>query len=317
MKTIFLLFIILFALINPAFSQDLILIKSGEYFNCKIITEKQDQIEYNHQGDTVNVSLSLVAYYEKGYFEKDGNNIDSLRAQHSGNIEAKDTTNVAEINTSNEVVFNQNVAPKIKLSRLRIAINGGASYMLGENGGRNSIERDHINKLRLGLCISPSISYFFWDNLGLGLKYSYWNATNTTEDLYIRFSDGTMARGDWVSTVTLQQFEPALYMRLPSDKNFNAWVFFFSMGYLDYNYEETLASFKGSVEGETFTMGYGAGYDINFSDNLALNLELSFNMGSLTSLKYREGGQTRTINLEPDEAHSVSHINLTAGLIIK
>jgi hypothetical protein len=287
MKKILILFVSAFFTFT-GFSQDLIVTNEGDSLNCKITKIEPDKIHFthNHNGELRETFLpvSSVKVYQQDYFDKP--DIPLAKAQNRGNY-----------------------------PRVRLAAQGGWSYRIAKTPeGMSSLLEEYVKDLKSGYNLGADFSYFINEGIGLGFKYNYYKSNNHMDDVYIEYDDGTMDYGIMEDNIAINFYGPGFYTRSLSSNHNNALIAAISLGYISYKNEAVFITEDFTIEGSSFGMVLDLGYDIGISDDMAIGLQLSFTLGTLSKLEVDYGSHTETIELDPDNYENLSRIDLSIGL---
>jgi hypothetical protein len=287
MKKILILFVSAFFTFT-GFSQDLIVTNEGDSLNCKITKIEPDNIHFthNHNGELRETFLpvSSVKVYQQDYFDKP--DIPPAKTKSRGNY-----------------------------PRVRLAAQGGWSYQIAKSPeGMPSWLEEYVKDLKSGYNLGADFSYFINEGIGLGFKYNYYKSNNHMDDVYIEYDDGTMDYGIMEDNIAINFYGPGFYTRSLSANHNSALIAAISLGYLSYKNEAVLINESFTMEGSSFGMVLDLGYDIGISDDMAIGLQLSFTLGTLSKLEVDYGSHTETIELDPDNYENLSRIDLSIGL---
>ncbi|MEO6819540.1 MAG: hypothetical protein ABI266_08680 [Ginsengibacter sp.] len=286
MKTI-LTFTILLLLTTSIFSQDLIVKNDGDSINCKITKVKKDNIYFifNHKNETRNTLLPLTGVKEYKY----------------------------NFYTTSEV-------PKEKVVRyenyqhFRIAFNGGYSYQTAKVAdGVPSDFRDYVKGLKSGYHFGSDITYYFTEQLGLGIKYNVFKTSNKLDSIYLAGDIINNTFSKLSDDLTITFIGPAFSTRIINQNKRNAFLMDLSLGYMGYSNNKVLDE-NYKMTGSTMGMALDFGYDIGLSKNLSLGFQVSFITGTLFKYNWNDGTTMQTIKLEKGEYESLNRIDFSVGL---
>ena len=114
--------------------------------------------------------------------------------------------------------------------------------------------------------------------------------------------------------IGLTYIAPELMMRFYNKKKTNAFIMNIGIGYLGYVNNATLIYDFKITGGTPFGLSYDLGYDIMLTKGLALGIQGSFLLGTLSSVMVDDGTTKQTMDLGQDNKESLARINLTIGL---
>lgn len=289
MKSI--LFILAVVLYFPAqtIAQDLIVTDKGDSLNCKITKTRGDYIHFIFKfGDEIRSTLLpqyRVVVYEKDFFNR---------------TELPD--NIAQRNS--------------KHTKFRINVSGGYSYLLGRvSDNVPPFLRDYMKKLKSGYHLGADASFFFSENIGIGLKYSMFKTRNVIGNVVFLLdaeTDETMI-GLIKDDITQHYIGPAFCTRFYSKSKKTAFLSSISLGYINYrNYATQLYDF--TLTGSSVGLVWDFGIDFIVGDKLALGLGFACTLGSISSFKVNDGTSTHTLKLDAENSENISRLDLGIGL---
>ncbi len=199
-------------------------------------------------------------------------------------------------------------------SKWRIAVNGVPSFRIASlQDGLTNAEREYVRKLKSGYFFSGEVSHFVSETFGIGARYSMYRSRHQS-NMQIMLMDGTLITGEVSDNITIQYVGPSIISRYPQQDGKGMWYTDFSMGYIHYKNISTLGSSFLTIDGGSFGIGLGLGYDIVLSDQFGLGLGVSMVAGTLTKVNLRNGFSTTTIKLEEEEYEGLARVDITLGL---
>ena len=197
---------------------------------------------------------------------------------------------------------------------LRIAINGGYSYVLAEVSEAVPDDfKDYVNELKSGYHFGGDFTYYFSQPLGIGFRYYLFKTSNSMNDIYVEDASGHKTFGVMSDDLTISYIGPMFSLRYLSPYNKNTFFTNFSLGYMSYSNKRVVV-YNYKLTGSTFGVALDIGYDIGLSRNFSLGLQLSLNAGALVKYELDDGTTTKKIELEKDEYESLNRIDLSVGL---
>lgn len=136
--------------------------------------------------------------------------------------------------------------------------------------------------------------YFFDENIGVGLRYSYYNTSNK---LYEVFEDPNQAYSD---NIKVSYFGPQFSLRFLNRSKKNAFLLTTSIGYLSYNNNQNYSS-PTEITGSSLGLVSEVGYDIGIADNWSLGIQLGITSGFVKKLTYDDGVSTQVIEIPKNQ----------------
>lgn len=279
---------VFFALISiHLFSQDLIVTNEGDSLNCRITKIKTDNIyfTFKHKDEIRSTLLPLnqVKFHQYNYYQ-------------------------TSVVPADKVVGNE-IYP-----HFRAAINGGWSYRVAKLADNipSDFER-YMKDLKSGYHYGLDLSYYFSEQLGIGLKYYVYKSKNSIDDIYVTRPDGSTQNGKMSDDISIDFIGPFFSTRLLNATKKNSLILNLGIGYMGYK-DKTVLITDYTIKGNTLGLCWDIGYDIGISENLAIGFQFSYMIGTLTKYELFDGTKTETIKLEKDNYESLSRIDLSIGL---
>lgn len=267
------------------FGQDLIVTQEKDSVNCIITKENNGFIyfTFKHNGEIRNTLLSKdqVLYYQKGFFQE------------------------------SEVPADYKAKMKKIYPKWRVAISGGYSYRTARISDELGPDyHDYLRGLKNGYHLSAEVDYFFKSAIGVGATYIYSHAASSGKFLFENEAGEQVS--DYLSdNVNLHYIGPTFTTRLLNQKQTNAFIATFSLGYLRYVNHASIAMVPLKLTGETIGFLLGIGYDIGIAKNTAIGLQISLMGGSLKKEKmYINDAYQGDISTE----EGLGRIDLSIGL---
>jgi len=209
-----------------------------------------------------------------------------------------------------ETITTKSDAPIFHLSAT-----GGYGYRVTRVSDAEPFVQDYMKKLKSGFALEIDGHFIVNGKLGIDLSYSGFFASNTANDIFVTFEDGTTefgVKGDIRSNF----IGPSLMSSLPSANGLHCLHSVGGFGYLNYTNDSQVGNRIMTSKGATSGVFANLNYDIGLNESLKINLKFSAIAGALNKMEVDDGFITRTIDLQEQfgEAESLSRINLTAGL---
>lgn len=286
--TLILIFIV--AITHTVFSQDLLVTTKGDSLNCKILKVTKNEIRF--------------AYIQDGLVKDSSLSKPSISIYKFNRFAVNDTL---------EELAN---IPKKDYSNYRVAINYGLGYMLAPLS--DDISNDlapYFIDLKSGSLFSGDVAYFFSSYLGIGLKYTQFNTVNSKYPIYEidDRTDITLRTGSMSDDISIVFVGPYISTRVPSMYRNDAFLMNLSLGYMGYRNDKVVFD-DFLLKGKTIGLSLDFGYDIGFSKNIAMGIQLSLYSGYLSKYVMTDNLGSRTIILGEEQYESLSRLDLTIGL---
>jgi len=279
--------VLFLALLVPSFSQDLIITGDNDSINCKITRIKADNIyftfRYNDEIRSTLLPKSSVSYYQLDYFE------------------------VSEV-PADKIIRN----PEYR--HFRLSFMGGYSYRTVKLADDIQPDfRDYIKKLKSGYHLNGNLTYYVSEHFGIGLMYSFSNASNSLDNIYLEDEFGNRRYGVMSDDITITFVGPSFSSRVMNRNKTSALLTNLSLGYMGY-VDDLVVIDKYRKTGGTIGMALDFGYEIGLSEKLSLGFQLTLLSGTLYSYYWDDGITKEKYDLEPDEYDGLSRVDLSVGL---
>ena len=244
--------IALFALFSPLslFSQDLVVMVSGDSINCTIQTVEDLFVRISYPKDEKKTGATInreqVKSMKFGYYK--------VQASKGNSIFAG-------------------------ISRWRVSARGGYSLGLGSPAiyARPS---DYENGLKNGYHIGVDGGYFFADFIGFGARFNLYK--NSNEGSVLSDQNEVIAISDNINCFYVG---PQVMGRFRDKTKKNALLGHLSIGYLEYRNKYIHTTTDHKLKGGIFSADIGVGYERVLTGNFALGVGFSAFLGKLTSVK--------------------------------
>lgn len=287
MKIIILYSVIILVAITNIYSQDLIVTNESDSINCKITKTKFNNLyftfKYNDEIRSTLIPLSQVKYYKIDFYK-------------------------------NSIIPEEEIVGFTDYSQFRLAINSGFSYQTARiNENIPADFETYVNEMKSGYHFGADLTYFFSEPLGFGFKYYLFKTSNSMDNIYVEYPDGSVEYGIMSDDLTISFIGPTFSTRLLNYNKSNAFLMSLSIGYMGYSNNKVIVN-NYIMTGNTVGMTLDVGYDIGISDKLSLGFQISLITGTLTEYELDNGSEIETIKLENGEFESVNRIDLSVGL---
>ncbi len=265
-------------------AQDLIVTNEGDSLNCKITKVKSEFIyfTFKHNDEYRNTLMALedVKYHQFNFYQ---------------------TSEVPE----------SIIVKYIDYPQFRLAITGGYAYRTGKlPDGVGTTTEEYLKDLKSGFHIGADATYFFSEFMGVGMKYDVFRSKSE----YSKYSfSAVRSNEDLSDDMTINFIGPLFVGRFYDSDKQNCFVMDLGMGYLGYNDDAHLSS-DFNIKGATVGLCWDFGYDITLSKNVAIGLQLSFMLGTLTQYKTNEYGNYETVELDEDLYEDLNRVDLSIGI---
>ena len=279
------LMIVFFA--GNLFSQDLVVTGEGDSLNCKItdLKDKYVHFTFKYKGETRSTLLPIseVKTYRYNYF------------------------------STSEVLPNEIVGVEL-YPHWKLGFNGGWSYETADIADNVPADfKNYVKELKSGYHFSGDATYFFSEQIGLGLKYVMFKTSNHIDNIYVIPVNGAPKYGKMSDDISVSFIGPSLSTRLLSENKLNSFVMNLALGYMGYTDDQVVID-KYKVTGSTFGLAYDFGYDVGISKNVAVGIQISYVTGTLFEYKIDDGTSSKTVKLEKDQYESLSRFDISIGL---
>jgi len=159
-------------------SQDLIVTAKGDSLNCKITKIKPDFIHFTfkYENEIRNTLLppGQIKYYKQNFYSTAEVPVDKIK-----NVDGD-------------------------YQKVRFGFFGGWSYRTAKVGSDIPIQfQQYIKELKSGYHVGGDFNYFFSENIGLGLRYSIYRASNELSNVYIVDKNGQGRTGKMEDDITI------------------------------------------------------------------------------------------------------------------
>lgn len=214
--------------------------------------------------------------------------------------------NVADYHSVNPIEYN---LQKYKYPKIRLSFDGGLGFRTKKNADDTPQEfKGFYTKLKSGYQYGFGAQYFVSKNLGLGLKYSHFRSKKAMNYFVEHY-------GNWQEyiqneDVNIDFVGPTFSFRGLHNKNRNSYMMYMGAGYL--HYLDRVLSYGITASGNTYGLAIGLDYDIKIAENLAIGLDVSYIMGTLSKWKLSDGIYSQTSDLQHND--NLHHLDISIGL---
>jgi opacity protein-like surface antigen len=181
-------------------------------------------------------------------------------------------------------------------------LNGGYSYRLPNAGARSATPYSrYLKELKTGYSIGADAHRFFWQHVGLGLKYNIYKSKDvfnkTTKD-----------------NISIQFVGPSVIYQSPFPNGKTSVLAGFAMGYQSYKNKGRSAGENFSLKGNATGWALTLGLEQKLSGHFAINFSGACYLGTTYKFKKEAVGRTETIKLSSEKFENLSRAELTLGL---
>lgn len=270
-------------------AQDLLVTTKGDSLNCKITKEKTDLVHFTFKYEN-EIRYALIPKQQIKFMKKKFFNF-------------------------SEIPFEKLILKDTSYQKIRIGVNSGFSYMTGKiNKEQSNDIQNYYKDLKTGYNIGFDFTYFNSENIGFGLIYSLFRTSNQLNNFIIKDSvTGKIRTGELKDDITLHYIGPYLCTRINSFNKKTSFISNISLGYLSYQNNVTVIdNFK--LNGSTIGLLWDIGMDYSIKKNILLGIIFSYKFGTLSHIKYDDGIQIKSLNLDQNDILNISRIDFSIGL---
>jgi hypothetical protein len=236
----------------------------------------------------------------------------TLMDNNFGRIEFQSITTKTNYSMAGDTL---NKLEKSTFPRFRFAISGGWGYRTASlHKDLDVYQRNYVQKLKSGFQFDLSASYFFFEQFGVGLKYSDF-FTNYEEDNWSLNLPGGSTPYGVLKTETRTTFVgPTFAWRIFDKQKRNCFVFDVGFGYMGYREKRSVNSEGLRLDATTVGTYLGVGYDLWLSAATSLGFQFAAIGGSYSRYTVTSGGIKTSHSLETGNFEGIGRIELSVGL---
>lgn len=213
------------------------------------------------------------------------------------------------------IVTSDTTLNKRYYSPFRVSVQGGYAYRLGKVDKSLSHDMaDYSKKLSHGYSYGADVTWFFMENIGVGIKYNSLHISNSAK-VTASYDDGSKQNGEIRDNISITFIGPFASFRSTSRNSRHTFLANIGLGYMGYKDNAVLIK-PYVVKGADAGLLYELGYDYNISDKIAVGAILSYIAGNLKQARTNVSGNWETLTLEEGQYESMCHFNLSIGLRI-
>ena len=311
---VFILF--LFLLHSKSFSQDRIILNSGDTLKCTIgkVTRKFIYYSQNFNGISANGKVQKSSVWEWTFSSTEKEQI-----QHDLPPEMVDN----QIAEEPEIAGNQE--PVKPTDRFRTSVSGGMGHLTGNTDAVEeslqqigiSVEdsRNYYKNLKLGYVIRASAYYQISKDYWLGMMYHgfYSSAELTTSMIMDDFNMyyGRLGERYFVNFAGASFFSSGRYgknKKLGLNSSY-------SIGPAFYRDEAEMYNEQILIKSTSFAQDITLGVEYFIRPNISIGFESSLFMSKVRKMEVTTVNSSQTVELEKEEVENLSRINLSLGLV--
>lgn len=288
----------------------IVLIGGTDTIKCEIVEETIQYIIFKKnllKNDTTSekINQNMIEYYIKQPQKFSANNFDLLDQRI---LSKKENEKALENDTILQVL---KFPRKLKYQKCRLVADFGISYRTAKlSSNIDESLNSYIDKLRIGYGISSNLSYFFRDNMGIGMNFTSANSHSMVDDVVITQGTNIVSHGRLEESINIKCIAPSFITR-SMYKNSNVIVnSCFMFGYMTYSENMFLIDMSHTITGNTFFLGFSCGLDGKLNNSIALGFSISYIYGYLTEILY----DNRTIQMQKNEYEGLTKFELNFGL---
>lgn len=281
------LFFLFFLSTFAVYAQDLVVTLDGDSLNCKITKIRQDHIFFTYVVDSKPVNtlipMQKVSYYETDYYQ--------------------------------EKIELPNVRNYLKHPSLTFSLNGGYTYRLARiDPSTDAFTKDYYKGLKSGYNYGADLTYYFYESLGAGIKFTSAGFYNKVSDVIVTFNNGTVKYGDVSDHIVINFIGPSVTTRYFPNDNENCMTMGGAIGYMTYR-DNSIVVDPVKITGNTFGVAMDFGYDFEIGPTTNLGLKFSYITGFLFKVNIEEAGTTRVMELDDGTFESLGRFDI--GVILR
>ncbi|HNY02352.1 MAG TPA: hypothetical protein PKG48_07190 [Bacteroidales bacterium] len=203
---------------------------------------------------------------------------------------------------------------KRKFPHFRAAVNGGWSYRTAKIASNApTVIKDYLKGLKSGWQYAGDATWYFTEGVGVGFRYSCHRSTNHLYNVIVTLNDGSTRTGTMSDDISINFLGPYFSGRLFSANRKNCFLANIGIGYTGYKDKAVLIT-PFTIKGNTAGLFFDIGYDIGLTKELALGLQVSYYMGSLSEYDLYDGTQSKHVTLEKGSYEGLMRADLSIGL---
>lgn len=273
----FILILLLLITSNCISAQDTIFTKTGDTLLCKIEKIEKSSIFYTQINGNETKSMFLT--------------INNILRYHS--------TGAIEYNTK-----------KYDYPKFRLAFDGGYSRRTKKNDPDTPEELvNYCKELMNGVNLGCKLTCFGSRQFGFGVKYSHFRSQNAMV-YYTTSNYGNIYENLINEDINIDFLGGTIDFRTLHNKNRNSFTTYMGAGYL--LFLDRVLSVGVNAKSKTIGLTIGVNYDVKIFENIAVGVDFSYIMGSISKWEISDGVKSEKYDLT--KKNNLNHLNLTVGL---
>jgi len=190
----------------------------------------------------------------------------------------------------------------------RWGVNGGYAVRIAPDPKDLPEGLDSYRKnLRFGPGFGADVFYYTSPNVGVGVKYSLFNTSNSTDHIIYESSEGHTYDGSRSDDIYTHFVGPSIAIRsIPKNNKIYASCDL-TLGYIWYNNKINFNSHDFNLKGNNFGFASSIGADFMISNDFSVGLALNITAASIKKLKASESAK---IKLSEEEIENLSRVSL-------
>lgn len=197
--------------------------------------------------------------------------------------------------------------------KIRLAFQGGFSWRLDKIAETNSDElKKYLRGLKTGSHLGFDVSYFFLENLGVGVRYNKDMYKGSLEDVSIPVND-KLALNSTSDDININFFGPTLCFL--SNGESQAISGSLSYGFVTYKNKSVFNDKSAGYLGRTGGIILDLGYELFITHYISIGAQLSYLTGVLDEVQFTSGNFTENIDYKKEYTpEGLNRINVSGGL---
>ena len=274
-------------LTTSVFSQDLVVTNANDSIECKISKVNSDYIYFNYENEgkveSTIIPVNLVVFYEEDFYK-------------------------------NPEIKNEKVDGIKGYEKFRIGVSVGIGLRTAPvSSSVPTVLIDYTEKLKSGFQWGLNGSYYFMENLGVGLMYNRFRTTESIRQVFTQDSLGNYREGMVRDDITINYYGLSINSRFYNSKKTGAFTMGLSLGYM--TYEDKAVFFDAfTLKGANLGMAFDLGYHFEISEGITLGIKTNLYLCSLSEMTKNDGDSEQTLKFEKEEYENLSRLDLSACL---
>lgn len=202
-----------------------------------------------------------------------------------------------------------NFTKKCDYPKFRLAFDGGYSRRTKKIAQNSSGEYvDYNKKLMNGVNLGCKLNYFASRQFGFGVKYSHFRSQEAM--LFVSTVNGNTYESLITDDINLDFLGATFDFRTQHNKNRNSFTTYMGAGYLFFL--NRMLSEGIIAKSKTIGLTFGVNYDVKIFENIAVGVDFSYIMGSISKFELSDG--VKSDKIDSGIKINMNHLNLTVGI---